>query len=431
MLMAPVSSRPRFYHAAHLDALTARAGLSARERLRTRAAATVLPFHVNDYVIDELIDWDSAPDDPIYRLVFPLPELLPAEYTELLVRLLRRNASTDEIHSAAKAILHKLDPYPIGRPDSNIPMLNGERLHGIAHRYPETVLFCPSQGRKNSARDIDRLTTYLRAHPAVTDVLLTGGDPMALSADSLSRCVIPLLTAPGLGHIESIRIATRSLAHWPARFLSAPDTGELLRLFDRIVDSGRNLAILARFTHPRELRTDLAAQAVRQLLGTGASIRTQGPIVHSVNDSPEIWAEMWRTQTRMGMVPYYAFVERETGPREYFEVPLVRAHQIFTTAYRAVSGLCRTVRGPVMSTGPGKVVLDGIPRIHGHRYLSLRLLQCRDPDLVNLPFLAQYDQAARWLDDLRPALGTAHQPPWPLLLGTQISPPRNNPAASW
>ncbi|MBL1078273.1 lysine 2,3-aminomutase [Nocardia sp. 2] len=429
--MAPVSSRPRFYHAAHLDALTARAGLSARERLRTRAVAAVLPFHVSDYVIDQLIDWDSAPDDPIYRLVFPQPDMLPDEYTELLVRLLRRNASADEIHSAARAILAKLDSHPIPRPEQHSPTLDGLRLQGITHKYPETVLYCPSGGRRYATHDVDRLTAYLRAHPAVTDLLLTGDDPLFLTANALSRRITPLLSAPGLRHIESIRIATATLARWPARFLTAPDAGELLTLFERIVRGGRNLALMAHFTHPRELRTDHAAQAARRVLDTGASIRTQGPIIRSVNDSPDIWAELWRTQTRMGMVPYYAFVERESGPREYFEVPLVRAHQIFTTAYRAVSGLCRTVRGPVMSAEPGKVVLDGIPWIHGHRYLSLRLLQCRDPSLVNLPFLARYDPAARWLDDLEPALGTAHQPPWPLLLGTRPSSARNNPAASW
>jgi L-lysine 2,3-aminomutase len=66
----------RAYSARHLDMLTQRAGLSPAERLAVRAVATVLPFRTNSYVVENLIDWDAAPDDPIYRLVFPQPDML-------------------------------------------------------------------------------------------------------------------------------------------------------------------------------------------------------------------------------------------------------------------------------------------------------------------------------------------------------------------
>ena len=59
--------RFRAYNAKHLDALTTRAGLGEAERLAVRAVGTVLPFRTNAYVIDELIDWTMAPDDPVYR----------------------------------------------------------------------------------------------------------------------------------------------------------------------------------------------------------------------------------------------------------------------------------------------------------------------------------------------------------------------------
>src|SRR5262245_13958503 len=61
--------RFRAYSAKHLDELTARAGLSAAERLAVRAVATVLPFRTNEYVVESLIDWSAAPADPMYRLV--------------------------------------------------------------------------------------------------------------------------------------------------------------------------------------------------------------------------------------------------------------------------------------------------------------------------------------------------------------------------
>ena len=67
----------RAYSAKHLDSLVQRAGLPQEERLAVRAVATVLPFRTNSYVVENLIDWDAAPDDPIYRLVFPQPDMLP------------------------------------------------------------------------------------------------------------------------------------------------------------------------------------------------------------------------------------------------------------------------------------------------------------------------------------------------------------------
>ena len=85
---APAGRRFRAYTAKHLDELTARAGLSAAQRLAVRAVATVLPFRTNAYVVDNLIDWDAAPDDPIYRLVFPQADMLPAADVEPIAGLL-------------------------------------------------------------------------------------------------------------------------------------------------------------------------------------------------------------------------------------------------------------------------------------------------------------------------------------------------------
>jgi hypothetical protein len=133
-------------------------------------------------------------------------------------------------------------------------------------------------------------------------------------------------------------------------------------------------------------------------------IRTQAPVVRHVNDSADVWAEMWSRQVRLGAVPYYMFVERDTGPRDYFGVPLSRAHEIFRRAYRRQSGLGRTVRGPVMSATPGKVLVDGIAGIGEERFFVLKFLQARDPEWVGKPFFARYDPEAIWLDDLTPAL---------------------------
>jgi KamA family protein len=411
------------YSAKHLDMLTARAGLAPDERLAVRAVATVLPFRTNSYVVDHLIDWDAAPDDPIYRLVFPQPDMLPATDVRRLAHLIEIGAPEAAMRAAAHQIRMRLNPHPAGQLLLNAPSLYGRPLRGLQHKYPETVLFFPRQGQtchayctycfrwaqfvgepdlKMATDEIDVLVAYLGEHPEVTSVLITGGDPMIMGEPVLRRYLEPLLD-PRLDHLESIRIGTKSLSYWPQRFVTDPDADATLRLFGEVVDSGRTLALMAHFSHPRELEPSVLAEAVRRIRATGAVIRTQAPLIRSINDDPGAWRAMWRTQVRQGMIPYYMFVERDTGPQDYFAVPLARAYEIFRGAYQGVSGLGRTVRGPSMSATPGKVCVDGVTDVAGLRVFVLRMIQARDPRLVGTPFFARFDPAATWLTDLEPA----------------------------
>jgi hypothetical protein len=99
------------------------------------------------------------------------------------------------------------------------------------------------------------------------------------------------------------------------------------------------------------------------------------------------------------------FVERDTGARRYFELPLERAWEIYQQAIQRVSGLGRTARGPSMSANPGKVELQGVAHVRGERVFVLRFIQARNPEWVQQPFFAKYDPQATWLDQLRPAFG--------------------------
>jgi KamA family protein len=426
--LSTTGRRFRAFTAKHLDELTARAGLTADQRLGTRAVATVLPFRTNSYVLDELIDWSAAPDDPIYRLVFPQEDMLPAEDVARLSDLLRRDAPKAEIEALAHEVRMRLNPHPAGQLQLNIPTFREEPMPGMQHKYPETVLFFPKQGQtchaycsycfrwaqfvgepdlKMAADDIHVLKRYLSGHPEVTSILFTGGDPMIMGEPVLRRYVEPLLEVE---HLESIRIGTKALSYWPQRWVSDPDADDTLRLFERVVESGKNLAFMAHFTHPRELETPMVEEAVRRIRDTGAVIRTQAPLIRAINDSAPTWETMWRRQTRMGMVPYYMFIERDTGPQDYFAVTLDRAHEVFRDAYKNISGLARTVRGPSMSATPGKVCVDGVAEVAGEKVFVLHFIQCRDPEFVNKPFFAKYDPKAVWLTDLKPAFGAERFP---------------------
>ncbi|WFE36314.1 lysine 2,3-aminomutase [Micromonospora sp. WMMD975] len=391
-----------------------------------RVVSSVLPFKVNQYVVDELIDWSAVPNDPIFRLTFPHRDMLPPELYDHLSALHLSAADPGVIRKAARDAHARLNPNPGAQLEANVPTHRGRRLLGLQHKYAETVLVFPSQGQtchsycgycfrwaqfvgnaeiRQAASDVADVAGYLADQPGVTDVLFTGGDPMIMSAAVLDRWVSPLLD-PALERIRTLRFGTKALSYWPARFTTDPDAGDLLRLFERIVAGGRHVAVMAHFSHPRELATDEVRRAIARIRATGAVIRTQAPLIAHVNDRAGDWAAMWQRSVELGMVPYYMFVERDTGARSYFSVPLERAWQVYTDAVRSVSGLARTARGPVMSAAPGKVLVDGVARVGGADLFSLRMLQARDAGDVGRQFFARYDPTAEWFDDLRPAHGS-------------------------
>ncbi len=400
--------------------------LPAEARRGVEVLSHVLPFRTNSYVLD-LIDWAAAPDDPIFQLTFPQAEMLtPGEFRKLSGLIDRDLAA--ELKTAANEIRLRMNPHPAGQKTHNVPRLHGRPLEGLQHKYRETVLYFPAQGQtchayctycfrwpqfvgmpglKFEARTSSDLTAYLAEHTEVTDVLVTGGDPMIMKSAALRAHLEPLLR-PEYAHVQSIRIGSKALAYWPQRFVTDDDADDLLRFFSQVVASGRHLALMAHFSHPRELSTELVREAIARIRSTGAEIRMQAPLVRGVNDDSAIWSEMWRTGVRLGLVPYYMFVERDTGPKNYFEVPLARAYQIYRDAYQQVSGLARTVRGPSMSAMPGKVRVLGVQTVGSEKVFVLDLLQARNPLWVGRPFFARFNPRATWFDQLEPALGEDH-----------------------
>ena len=416
----------RSYSNARLAALARDRGLPEAYLRDLLVVSSVLPFKVNEYVADQLIDWSAAPDDPVFRLTFPHRDMLPTDLYASMAALLDSGAPRDVVRKAAAVAQARLNPHPGGQLDANVPQLNGRRLDGLQHKYPETVLVFPSQGQtchaycgycfrwaqfvgsaelRQALGDPADLTDYLATRPGVTDVLFTGGDPLIMRSSVLRRWVEPLLT-PAREDVRTLRFGTKALSYWPDRFVGDSDADDLLRLLEQCVAADRHVAVMAHFSHPRELETPLVRRALERLRATGAVVRSQAPLIRHVNDRADIWARMWQRQVELGVVPYYMFVERDTGARSYFGVPLTDALGIYGDAVRRVSGLARSARGPVMSASPGKVQVDGVTTVAGERVFVLRLLQARDPALVGRPFFAAWDPAAEWFDELRPALGS-------------------------
>jgi KamA family protein len=377
------------------------------------------PFKTNNYVVNELIDWGNAIDDPMFRLNFPHPDMMLPKHQRQLAGLWK--GDPEELKKAIYEIRMSLNPHPAGQND-NVPTFDKEKVRGVQHKYNETVLVFPSQGQTchayctfcfrwpqfigindlKFATDESRLyQDYIREHREITDILFTGGDPMVMSAKLLKEYIEPFLGSE-FDHIRAIRIGSKSLAYWPMRYISDGDTPEILKLFEKVVKAGKHLAFQAHISHPAELKTPQALRAIKNIHSTGAIIRSQSPIMNHINNSAEIWHEMMNLQYNLGIVPYYMFIARNTGAHHYFAVTLADAYKIYSQVIRTVSGLCKTIRGPSMSTRQGKVRIDGVTRISGKKVFILSYLEARNPDWINRPFFARYCKEATWLDELEP-----------------------------
>jgi len=415
----------KFYNIGQMSQIPAFQKLPEEKRFEMEVVAQVLPFRTNNYIVENLIDWDRVPEDPIFRLNFMHRDMLRPEDFNSVAEVLKQGVNGEKLQQIVYRIRMSLNPHPAGQLTLNVPELDGEVVPGVQHKYRETCLIFPNQGQtcfayctfcfrwpqfvklnnhKFATGAKPTYQEYVKQHTEITDVLITGGDPLVMSAENLESYIVPLLERE-FDHVQTIRIGSKVLAHWPFRFLTDPDADAVLRLFEKVVESGKHLSFMAHFNHPRELSTQALEDAVKRIRATGAEIRTQSPIVKNINDSAEAWAQMWQKQVSLGIIPYYMFVERNTGAQRYFEIPLAKSLDVYRNAIQKVSGIARTVRGPSMSTLPGKVCVEGIADIKGEKVFVLTFLQARNPDWVKRPFFAKYNEKAVWFDDLQPALG--------------------------
>ena len=386
--------------------------------------AQVFPFKINEYTLG-LIDWSNFCSDPVAQLIFPQPGMLSPDEINQLRQLKQTNASREKLAQVISEIRQTKNPAPANQA-SNRPTIDDgddvEVVDGIQHKYDKTMLmfhknaqtchaYCTYCFRFNQfvgkdpflEDDATRMLKYVKQHPEISDILMTGGDPATMSASKWEDCLLPLLS-PEYDHIKTIRMGTKALTYYPYRFLTAADADQLIDLFKTMIKGGKHIAIMAHFSHYNEIG-DVCLAAVKRLREIGCVIRTQAPIMKHINDSGEVWATMWQTQVSHGMVPYYMFIARDTGPQHYFEITLSAALSIYHKARKQISGLGHTARGPSMSCSPGKISIVGREIVAGEDVFILKFLQGRNPDWTDRVFFSKFSETATWIDQLVPAFG--------------------------
>jgi KamA family protein len=230
--------------------------------------------------------------------------------------------------------------------------------------------------------------SYIAEHEEITNVLLTGGDPLIMSTRRLGPIISDVAAVP---HVRIIRIGSKMAAFNPHRILDDPD---LLRLIGEHCNGKTQIYIMNHFDHPREL-TKEAREAVRLLREAGAQTVNQCPVVRGVNDNSRTFASLFRELSFMGCPQYYVFQGRPTAGNEPYEVPILEGLNIFLEANRHVSGLAKRARF-AMSHRTGKIEILGVD----DRHLFLRYHRAYRKEDYGRMVVAKRDDRAYWLDQL-------------------------------
>ncbi len=238
-------------------------------------------------------------------------------------------------------------------------------LKGIVHRYPDRallkpLLICPvycrfcfrrehvgPDGGVLTEAELDAAYAWLRARPAIREVILTGGDPLMLSPRRLGAIVAALSAIP---HVEIIRVHTRVPLADPARV--TPALAEALA-----TDRAMFLAVHA--NSAREF-TDAARAALRLLLAQGIPLLGQSVLLRGVNDTPEAMEALLRAMLRARVKPYYLHQLDAAPGTARFAVPIEEGRALLAALRGRVTGLAWPTYVLDLPGGFGKVPLGPV-----------------------------------------------------------------------
>jgi lysine 2,3-aminomutase len=342
-------------------------GLPTEERTGLEEVTRKFAFRTNEYYAS-LINWDD-PDDPIRKIIIP---------------------DTQELEDRGG-----LDPSG---------EKNYTRVPGVQHKYPQTALllavdvcggFCRfcfrkrlfMNGTKEVPGDYTKGIEYIRDHPEITNVLITGGDPLILSTRRLEPLIARIRE---IEHVKIIRIGSKMVSFNPYRIINDPSLADMIRTYSA---GDKKIYIMAHFNHPKEL-TATAVEGLHILMDAGAIVVNQTPLLKGINDDPDVLTELFRRLSFIGVQPYYVFQCRPTLGNRLFEMPVEIAYEIFEKAKAGCSGLAKRARF-VMSHATGKIEVVGKTR----EAVYFKYHQAADPSDMGRFMVFRSNPEAYWFDD--------------------------------
>lgn len=341
--------------------------LDANERRMLQPVCDEFVFRTNDYYTS-LIDWDD-PNDPIRKIVIPDVRELEA-WGKL-------DASNEELYTRVPGLEHKYD---------SVALLLVNDVCGSYCRFCfRKRLFMNDNDEVH--RDVSEGLRYIRNHQEITDVLMTGGDPLLMSTRQLRNVISQLRE---IDHVKTIRIGSKLVAFNPYRIINDPD---LHAVFKQYSTPDKRIYVMCHFNHPRELSPQ-AVEGLSMLQNSGVITVNQTPMIAGVNDDPDVLAELFGKCAFYGVTPYYVFQCRPTLGNKAFSIPVEKSYKIFETAKMTGSGLAKRAR-LCMSHETGKIEIVALTANH----IIFKYHRAADPDLCGRVMIFRRNHSAYWFDD--------------------------------
>ncbi len=310
--------------------------------------------------VEELLEagWVKADDAPQLKAV-------AARYAIGITPSMQALITADDPNDPIAAQFVPTAAELVQTPQENADPI-GDHAHspveGIVHRYPDRVLLkavhaCPVYCRFCFRREmvgpdgdgmlagaaLERAIDYIRTHTEIWEVILTGGDPLVLSARRLRAILEQLAT---IDHVKIIRFHTR------VPVVDAPSIND--ELIDALKASGKTTYIAIHANHPREL-TETVKVAIDRLLHAGIALVSQTVLLKGINDDPAILAELMRRFVELRIRPYYLHHPDLAPGTGHFRLSIQRGQEIVAALRGHVSGLCQPVYVLDIPGGHGKI----------------------------------------------------------------------------
>jgi len=329
------------------------------------------PMFIPDYYAG-LIDWED-PEDPIKKIIFPSVEELDVSGSY--------DTSGEKENTVLTGLQHKYRETAL--------LLVTNRCAGYCrHCFRKRLVGIPTN---ETLKLFDAAVEYIKEHPEITNVLISGGDPLVLPTDVIEYFLSELSKIP---HLKFIRFGSRVPVFYPMRIY---EDKKLLEVFSKYSTPERRVYLVTHFNHPKEV-TKEARRAVDSLIRAGVPVSNQAVLLRGVNDDPEILATLMKEITSAGVIPYYVFQCRPVKRvKTHFQVPLKEAYEIVEKAKQKLDGHAKRFKF-IMSHRTGKIEIVGI--IGNEIYLKYH--QCKEPEKVGKLFKMLLTPNAGWLDDLKP-----------------------------
>ncbi len=269
----------------------------------------VYPMAISPYYLSLVRDAD--PSDPVFRQCVPQPEELHSPL------YCRADPLHEEQHSPVPHLIHRYEDRALTLASSTCAMYcrhcTRKRIAGVREG-------CISRSA------VERQCDYLRQHPGIREIIISGGDPLTMATERLDWILQAFRSVPT---IRNIRIGTRVPVTLPMRI-----TGELCTMLQKHHPAW----LCTQFNHPREV-TPEAAAACERLLLAGVPILNQTVLLKGVNDSAETMMELCRALQDIRVKPYYLYQCDLVKGVEHFRTPLATGIEIAETLRNRMSGI--------------------------------------------------------------------------------------------